>query len=103
MLATEHQDWCRYYRDAGWKYAPQRNDKRRRHNKLLPYEEISCRDDFVRAAQRSLAGTLVNLRGLGYRSVPKSAVELAQRVYQAVVLPDDPAAETPPSGAAQRG
>ena len=72
MVRAEHEDWRRYYEDAGWKYADDRDDSRRRHDKLLPWDELVARHPtFVRDSHRSLASTLRNLRSLGYRSVPK--------------------------------
>lgn len=72
MVAAEHEDWRRYYEEAGWRYAEHRDDDRRRHNKLLSWDELVAQHpDFVRDAHRSLASTLVNLRNLGYRSVPR--------------------------------
>lgn len=72
MLETEHEDWRRYHLEAGWVYDRLRNDKRRRHDRLQPWAEIG--PDAKEAALRSLAGTLINLRCLGYRSVPKAEV-----------------------------
>lgn len=73
MVEAEHEDWRKYYEDAGWKYAERRDDRHRRHNKLLPWSVLVDRHpEFVRAARRSLVSTLVNLRDLGYRSVPKA-------------------------------
>ncbi len=90
MLRREHEDWCRFYFEAGWKYAETRCDERRRHDRLLPWDELMARDEELRSrgvvepddrlhlprAQRSLASTLIILRTLGYRSVPKSHVNV---------------------------
>jgi hypothetical protein len=71
MIKKEHEDWRRYYEDHGWKYHEHRNDERRRHDRLLPWHELVERDPgSVEGAQESLAKTLINLRNLGYRSVP---------------------------------
>jgi hypothetical protein len=73
MIEAEHEDWRRYYEDAGWKYDEHRDDSRRRHNRLLPWEELVDRHpQFAEDSRRSLLSTLVNLRSLGYRSVPKT-------------------------------
>lgn len=75
MLETEHEDWRRYHLDADWVYDKKRNDSRRQHDKLLPWAElIEQRPDYKEDSLRSLAATLINLRFLGYRSVPKSEV-----------------------------
>jgi hypothetical protein len=73
MVEIEHEDWRRYYEAARWKYAEHRDDDQRRHNKLLPWDELVARHpEFLRDAQRSLASTLINLRSLGFRSIPKA-------------------------------
>jgi hypothetical protein len=72
MVRTEHEDWRRHYEAAGWRYAERRDDAARRHDKLLPWDELVARHpDAVHHAYRSLASTLINLRNLGYRSVPR--------------------------------
>lgn len=72
MVRTEHEDWRRHYEAAGWRYAERRDDSALRHDKLLPWDELVDRHpDAVHHAYRSLASTLINLRNLGYRSVPK--------------------------------
>lgn len=76
MVRTEHEDWRRHYEAAGWRYAERRDDSARRHDKLLPWDELVARHpDSVHHAYRSLASTLINLRNLGYRSVPKKQNE----------------------------
>lgn len=79
MVKAEHEDWRAYYEDAGWKYAEDRDDDRRRHDRLLPWDELIRRNaDFAGAARKSLASTLLSLRNLGYRSVPKHATSTWQ-------------------------
>lgn len=76
MVEAEHEDWRRYYEAAGWRYAEARDDTRRRHDKLLPWRRLVQEHPVsVRDAYRSLAGTLINLRHLGYRSLPKADPE----------------------------
>ena len=73
MVEVEHEDWRRYYEAAGWRYDEVRVDARRRHSKLLPWPALVERNPAsVADAYRSLAGTLINLHHLGYRSVPKA-------------------------------
>jgi RyR domain len=72
MIRAEHEDWRKYYKKHGWKYSKIRDDLRRRHDRLLPWEElVDQRPESRLDAYRSLASTLRNLRALGYRSVPK--------------------------------
>ena len=74
MVAIEHEDWCRFYKAGGWRYAPRRADDHRRHEKLKPWTElIDEHPKYAVNAQRSLVSTLGNLRTLGYRSTPRSS------------------------------
>lgn len=71
MVRLEHEDWRRFYREAGWKHG-ERSWDRRRHERLKPWDElISENPQFTRDSYRSLVGTLLNLRTLGYRSLPR--------------------------------
>ncbi|MFZ2175930.1 MAG: RyR domain-containing protein, partial [Rhodococcus sp. (in: high G+C Gram-positive bacteria)] len=70
MARAEHEDWCRYYRDAGWRYGPARDDERKIHDKLVDWDTVEREPAFLDAALRSLAETLLKLRDLGYRSKP---------------------------------
>ncbi|MGV0643095.1 hypothetical protein ABQE44_06770 [Mycolicibacterium sp. XJ2546] len=70
MARAEHEDWCRYYRAAGWRYGPQRDDVRKIHDKLVDWSRIEADPDLLKAALASLAATLSKLRELGYRSRP---------------------------------
>src|SRR5262249_20052609 len=70
MARTEHEDWCRYYEDAGWRYGTPRDDDRKIHDKLVDWEVIRSDPDRLKTALNSLATTLIRLRELGYRSRP---------------------------------
>jgi hypothetical protein len=70
MARAEHQDWCRFYLDAGWKYGPVRDDEHKIHDKLLDWDAAEHTEAFKKAALRSLADTLLELAKLGYRSRP---------------------------------
>jgi hypothetical protein len=72
MLRQEHEDWCRYYFENGWRFSERRDDCGKRHEKLLKWDELNRRDPVYRMnAMRSLVSTLVNLRILGYYSTPR--------------------------------
>ena len=72
IVAAEHEDWRRYYEQAGWRHAEVRDDNRHRHDRLLPWDELLKRNpESAVAARKSLASTLLCLRNLGYRSVQK--------------------------------
>ncbi|OBG00150.1 hypothetical protein A5773_06020 [Mycobacterium sp. 852014-52450_SCH5900713] len=70
MARAEHEDWCRYYRDHGWKYGSPRDDSRKIHDKLVDWSVVETTPDLLNTAVRSLAGTLWSLRQLGFRSRP---------------------------------
>lgn len=93
MIADEHQSWMDLFEDHHWKYSEVRNDQKRLHNRLRPWQELIDEDREVlrlRAeqftngenppktvelhrdrAENSLIDTLLTLRSLGYRSMPK--------------------------------
>jgi RyR domain len=68
MAQAEHENWCRYYRRAGWKHGPVRDDARRIHDKLVDWSVVESKPDLLNTALTSLAATLWSLRQLGYRS-----------------------------------
>lgn len=70
MAEAEHQDWCRYYREAGWRYGPVREDAHKIHNGLVSWQNIQSDPVALDRALKSLASTLSALDELGYRSVP---------------------------------
>jgi hypothetical protein len=93
MVAREHDDWCRYYREAGWKYAEVRCDDRKRHDRLVPWHVLVAQDAHitevkernVHRGRHSLAVTLITLRSLGLRSVPRTRPQPASSI-----APDEP-------------
>ncbi|MCV7300546.1 hypothetical protein H7J93_12995 [Mycobacterium barrassiae] len=70
MARCEHEEWCRYYRAAGWKYGPVRDDTHKVHDKLVGWEAIAADNHLLSTALASLADTLSKLRELGYISRP---------------------------------
>lgn len=70
MARAEHEDWCRYYREAGWRYGPVRDDVHKVHDKLVGWDRIEADPALLDRALNSLATTLLRLRQLGYRSRP---------------------------------
>jgi hypothetical protein len=71
MARAEHEDWCRYYRKAGWSWGQARDDERKTHPNLTEWRTIEGNPELLRASLTSLAATLSQLRELGYRSVPR--------------------------------
>jgi len=41
MARLEHERWCAERRGSGWKYGPERDNKRKLHPDLIPWEELS--------------------------------------------------------------
>ena len=70
MARAEHDDWCHYYRSAGWRYGPVRDNDRKIHDKLLAWDAAEHTPDFKDTALTSLKDTLLELAELGYRSKP---------------------------------
>jgi hypothetical protein len=70
MARAEHEDWCRYLLQAGWKHAETRNDAEKLHDKLVPWAKINADEKLRTTALTSLATTLSRLHALGYRSRP---------------------------------
>ncbi len=79
MARAEHEDWCRYYRSAGWTYGEPRDDARKIHDKLTSWDAVLADPERLDAALSSLAGTLTTLRELGYRSRPLADQQAWQR------------------------
>lgn len=70
MARAEHEDWCQYYRKAGWRYGATRDDERKTHPNLTDWPSVEGAPELLRSALTSLVGTFSQLRELGYRSVP---------------------------------
>lgn len=70
MARAEHEDWCRYYRKAGWTFGVPRDDARKIHDNLVDWPTIEGDPQRLSKALTSLATTLIKLRELGYRSRP---------------------------------
>lgn len=71
MAQAEWEDWSRYLRKHGWSLGDERDESDKRHEKLVDSWEATVVDPELKAAAlRSLAGTLIELMKLGYRSQP---------------------------------
>ena len=70
MARAEHDDWCRYYRNAGWQHGEIRDEERKTHPNLTEWHSIEADPALLNSALTSLAETLSQLRELGYRSAP---------------------------------
>ena len=84
MVITEHEDYCRFHVAAGWKLSKtgRRDYPHKRNEKLKPWSELIAENPkYEEIAHRSLVSTLLNLRTLGYRSIPR-----AQAPYEAQAI-----------------
>jgi hypothetical protein len=71
MAQAEWQDWSRYLRKHGWTQGDKRDELNKKHEKLTDDWETTVADpDLKAAALKSLAGSLIELMRLGYRSEP---------------------------------
>ncbi len=65
LARNTHENWARQRIAEGWRYGPQRDDERKEHPNLLPYEELSEAD---KEYDRSTAmETIKAIHALGYR------------------------------------
>ena len=60
MASQEHERWCRERWLSGWVFNSQRNDAEQRHDKLVPYKQLS---DEVREFDRATVTELPGLLG----------------------------------------
>jgi hypothetical protein len=71
MAQAEWVDWSRYLRKHKWTQGDKRDEPNKRHEKLVDSWEATAADPELKAAAlKSLAGTLIELMKLGYRSRP---------------------------------
>ena len=62
---TGHENWARQRMDDGWKYGPKRDDARKEHPSLVPYEKLS--EEEKQYDRRTAMETLKTILSLGYR------------------------------------
>ena len=69
LAAHVHDAWIRVRTREGWSYAPQRDDARRTHPCLVPFDQLSEADkDCDREVTRA---TLLAMRALGFDIVKR--------------------------------
>lgn len=66
MARLEHESWRRFSLEQGWTYGAARDDARRVHNALQPWEQLSA--DFRGRAVGNVRDALSTLHALGYWS-----------------------------------
>jgi hypothetical protein len=60
LSRMEHARWASYLWMTGWKFAPQRDDARKLHPNLVPYDQLDeATKDYDRAAIRHLSEYLI--------------------------------------------
>lgn len=59
----DHIRWCRFYNYYNWKYGPVRNEEKKEHPMLRPYEELS----HEQKAERDVAWELIDNISVQYR------------------------------------
>ena len=64
----EHDDWMAERIRTGWKYAPERNDKTKEHNCLVPWDDLSKED---KDKDRNVALNIIKLAHLAKMKVIK--------------------------------
>lgn len=78
MAELEHARWCREREASGWRHGPERDDKRRKHPLLVPWEELTAeKRDLVRALVRNRPQMLARA---GYRLTRSPARERLARL-----------------------
>ena len=66
MARAEHEDWCRYYRAAGWRPG-ERSDEKKTHNKLVDWAVTEADPKLLDAAVGSV---VVGIAGTARTGVP---------------------------------
>jgi len=65
LAKNNHEIWARQRLRDGWTYGPERNDPRKEHPSLIPYEELS---DSERAYDEIMSAEMVKaMLALGFR------------------------------------
>ena len=65
LARNTHENWARQRIEDGWRYGPHRDDARKEHPNLVPYEQLSEGDkDYDRRTAMEAIKTILSL---GYR------------------------------------
>jgi hypothetical protein len=65
LAKNAHDVWARQRLRDGWRYGPERSDKRKEHPALVPYEQLS--DEEKVYDRQAAMETLKAILALGYR------------------------------------
>ncbi|HTY42652.1 MAG TPA: RyR domain-containing protein [Thermoanaerobaculia bacterium] len=65
LARNTHENWARRRMDEGWTWGPERDDSRKKHPSLVPYERLSeSEKDYDRTTAMETVKTIL---ALGYR------------------------------------
>jgi RyR domain len=65
LARNTHENWARRRVDEGWRYGPARDDAKKEHPSLVPYERLSeSEKDYDRTTAMETVKTIL---ALGYR------------------------------------
>jgi RyR domain len=65
LARNTHENWARQRQAEGWRYGPRRDDTRKEHPSLVPYEELpESEKEYDRTTAME---TLKTILALGYR------------------------------------
>lgn len=65
LARNTHENWARQRMDEGWRYGPHRDDGRKEHPGLVPYDDLS--ESEKEYDRRTALETLKTIVSLGYR------------------------------------
>ena len=65
LAANTHEVWARQRLSEGWRFGPERNDTRREHPGLVPYEQLA--ESEKEYDRQTALETLKVILSLGYR------------------------------------
>jgi RyR domain len=68
LARNAHEIWARERMKAGWSWGPARNDERKQHPSLIPYENLPESEKTYDRAM--VSETLKSVLALGYRIIP---------------------------------
>ena len=65
LARNTHENWARQRMSDGWRYGPRRDDAKKEHPSLVPYEALSEKEKEY--DRRTAIETLKTILALGYR------------------------------------
>lgn len=65
LAKNTHENWSKQRMSEGWRYGPRRDDERKEHPSLVPYEQLS--ESEKEYDRRTAIETVKTILSLGYR------------------------------------